>query len=228
MPSAPDCGGTGKCGPAAREAPRPTAGAAATSWHPPGTPRLADTARKGRADPMGREAAPSQSAACSLCRGGRCPKPSSRRTRLRDQGLTGALLTNTTSRTPTRTRAACCSTAVRQGKIWRAYDWVDDPDVVVIGGAEPEFGYEALNRVFGDLGHGARLVTMHGDLYRRTGEGLRLDTGPFSRGWRRRPGRRRSRPASPRRPSSSPLWRAAAERFRHIPGTIRPRTGPGL
>jgi hypothetical protein len=68
---------------------------------------------------------------------------------------------------------------------------------------------------------------MHGDLYRRTGEGLRLDTGPFSRGWRRRPGRRQSRPASPRRPSSSPLWRAAAERFRHIPGTIRPRTGPG-
>jgi HAD superfamily hydrolase (TIGR01458 family) len=58
----------------------------------------------------------------------------------------------------------------------------DEPDVVVIGGAGPEFGYEALNRVFGHLRRGARLVAMHRGLYWRTEEGLRLDTGAFLEG----------------------------------------------
>jgi len=34
----------------------------------------------------------------------------------------------------------------------------DDPDVVVVGGAGAGFGYVALNRVFGHLQQGARLV----------------------------------------------------------------------
>jgi HAD superfamily hydrolase (TIGR01458 family) len=58
----------------------------------------------------------------------------------------------------------------------------DEPDVVVIGGAGPEFGYEALNLVFGHLRRGARLVAMHRNLYWRTDEGLRLDTGAFLEG----------------------------------------------
>ncbi|MFE0514306.1 HAD-IIA family hydrolase [Streptomyces sp. NPDC058964] len=54
-----------------------------------------------------------------------------------------------------------------------------EPDVVVVGGAGPEFGYEALNRAFGHLQRGARLVAMHRNLYWRTDAGLQLDTGAF-------------------------------------------------
>ncbi|MFE5887536.1 HAD-IIA family hydrolase [Streptomyces sp. NPDC056462] len=53
------------------------------------------------------------------------------------------------------------------------------PDVVVVGGAGPEFGYAALNRAFGHLQRGARLVAMHRNLYWRTDAGLQLDTGAF-------------------------------------------------
>ncbi len=53
----------------------------------------------------------------------------------------------------------------------------DEPEVVVLGGAGPEFGYEALNGVFADLQRGAALVAMHRNLYWRTAHGLELDTG---------------------------------------------------
>ncbi|MFF4394641.1 HAD-IIA family hydrolase [Streptomyces sp. NPDC001480] len=56
------------------------------------------------------------------------------------------------------------------------------PDVVVVGGAGPEFGYTALNRVFGHLQRGARLVAMHRNLYWRTEAGLQLDAGAFLSG----------------------------------------------
>ncbi|MQS17053.1 HAD-IIA family hydrolase [Streptomyces kaniharaensis] len=62
---------------------------------------------------------------------------------------------------------------------------VDDPDdaeVVLIGGAGPEFGYRALDRAFAALQGGARLVAMHRNAYWRTGEGLRLDSGAFVAG----------------------------------------------
>src|SRR6266700_2712356 len=55
-------------------------------------------------------------------------------------------------------------------------------DVVLIGGAGPEFSYQALNRAFGQLQRGARLVAMHRGLYWRTSEGLQLDTGAFLAG----------------------------------------------
>ncbi|MFJ3304329.1 TIGR01458 family HAD-type hydrolase [Streptomyces sp. NPDC086549] len=55
----------------------------------------------------------------------------------------------------------------------------EGPDVVVVGGAGPEFGYAELNRAFGHLQRGARLVAMHRNLYWRTDEGLQLDTGAF-------------------------------------------------
>jgi len=61
----------------------------------------------------------------------------------------------------------------------------DDPapvDVVLIGGAGPEFSYRALNRAFGHLQAGARLVAMHRGLYWRTSEGLQLDSGAFVAG----------------------------------------------
>jgi HAD superfamily hydrolase (TIGR01450 family) len=53
------------------------------------------------------------------------------------------------------------------------------PDVVVVGGAGPEFGYEALNDVFGHLQRGAELLAMHRNLFWRTDAGLQLDSGAF-------------------------------------------------
>ena len=58
----------------------------------------------------------------------------------------------------------------------------DHPDVVLIGGAGPEFGYRALNEVFGHLHGGARLVALHRNRYWRTDAGLQLDTGAFLAG----------------------------------------------
>lgn len=55
-------------------------------------------------------------------------------------------------------------------------------DVVVVGGAGPEFDYAALDGAFGHLQRGARLVAMHRNLYWRTAEGLRLDSGAFLAG----------------------------------------------
>ncbi|MFC5805139.1 HAD-IIA family hydrolase [Streptomyces formicae] len=59
------------------------------------------------------------------------------------------------------------------------------PDVIVVGGAGPEFGYAALNRAFTHLQRGARLVAMHRNLYWRTDAGLQLDTGAFLLGLER-------------------------------------------
>jgi HAD superfamily hydrolase (TIGR01458 family) len=54
-----------------------------------------------------------------------------------------------------------------------------EADVVILGGAGPEFSYAALNRVFGSLLDGARLVAMGRTMYWRTDAGLQLDTGAF-------------------------------------------------
>jgi HAD superfamily hydrolase (TIGR01458 family) len=60
----------------------------------------------------------------------------------------------------------------------------EDPavDVVLVGGAGPQFSYQALNRAFGHLQRGARLVAMHRGLYWRTAAGLQLDSGAFVAG----------------------------------------------
>ena len=55
-------------------------------------------------------------------------------------------------------------------------------DLVLAGGAGPEFSYQALNQAFGHLQRGARLVAMHHGLYWRTDEGLQFDTGAFLAG----------------------------------------------
>ncbi|GAA0543507.1 HAD-IIA family hydrolase [Saccharopolyspora spinosporotrichia] len=55
----------------------------------------------------------------------------------------------------------------------------DDPDVVVLGGAGPEFSYGAINRVFRHVQRGAAFVAMHNSLRWRTSEGLALDSGAF-------------------------------------------------
>ena len=52
-------------------------------------------------------------------------------------------------------------------------------DIVVIGGAEELLTYEAMNAAFRMLMDGAMLLAMHTNLYWRTSEGLRLDSGPY-------------------------------------------------
>ncbi|MFI1936247.1 HAD-IIA family hydrolase [Streptomyces purpureus] len=58
-------------------------------------------------------------------------------------------------------------------------------DVVVLGGAGGDFTYQALNQAFRHVQRGARLVSMHRNLYWRTAEGLDLDTGAFLLGLER-------------------------------------------
>jgi HAD superfamily hydrolase (TIGR01458 family) len=52
-------------------------------------------------------------------------------------------------------------------------------DIVVIGGAEELFTYEAMNAAFRMLMDGAVLLAMHRNLYWRSSDGLRLDSGPY-------------------------------------------------
>ena len=56
----------------------------------------------------------------------------------------------------------------------------DEPaDLVLLGGAGPEFSYGALNRALGLILEGAPLVAMHHNRYWRTSDGFALDTGGF-------------------------------------------------
>lgn len=57
-----------------------------------------------------------------------------------------------------------------------------DVDVVLLGGAGPEFTYEALNHALACLVEGAALVALHRNLVWRTAEGLALDTGAYVAG----------------------------------------------
>ncbi|GAB2821333.1 HAD-IIA family hydrolase [Actinocorallia aurea] len=59
----------------------------------------------------------------------------------------------------------------------------EDPDVVVVGGAGPDFDYPTVNRVFGFLNEGAHLVAMARNLSWRTADGLSLDAGAYLLGW---------------------------------------------
>jgi HAD superfamily hydrolase (TIGR01458 family) len=55
-------------------------------------------------------------------------------------------------------------------------------DVVVLGGAGPEFSYPAVNEVFSLLRAGAALVAMHQSLYWATSAGMELDSGAYLAG----------------------------------------------
>lgn len=55
-------------------------------------------------------------------------------------------------------------------------------DVVVIGGAGPEFSYERINHAFHLLAGGAALVAMHRNLLWRTDRGLDMDSGVYVTG----------------------------------------------
>lgn len=63
-----------------------------------------------------------------------------------------------------------------------------DVDVVLIGGAGPEFTYDALNRAFACLVAGARLVALQRSYTYRTASGLALDAGAYLGGLERAAG----------------------------------------
>lgn len=63
-----------------------------------------------------------------------------------------------------------------------------DVDVVLLGGAGPEFTYDALNHALACLEQGAALVALHRNLLWRTDAGLQLDTGAFALGLERAAG----------------------------------------
>lgn len=56
-----------------------------------------------------------------------------------------------------------------------------EADVVVVGGANERFSYQALNHAFRLVAGGAPLVAMHRSLYWRAADGLHLDGGAFVR-----------------------------------------------
>jgi len=55
----------------------------------------------------------------------------------------------------------------------------DKAEVAVLGGAGPEFEYEAMNQVLRLAIAGVPLIAMHGSLVWRTNAGFQLDTGAF-------------------------------------------------
>jgi HAD superfamily hydrolase (TIGR01458 family) len=55
----------------------------------------------------------------------------------------------------------------------------ESPEVVVLGGAGPEFDYPTLNRIFRMAMDGTPVIAMHRNLYWMTKDGLQLDTGAF-------------------------------------------------
>jgi HAD superfamily hydrolase (TIGR01458 family) len=58
-------------------------------------------------------------------------------------------------------------------------DRPEDAEVVVLGGAGPEFTYELLDRAFRVVLAGAAFVVMHRNLTWRVADGLALDSGAF-------------------------------------------------
>lgn len=58
----------------------------------------------------------------------------------------------------------------------------DDPDVVVLGGAGPEFTHDALSRVYRWMADGVPAVAMHRGMMWQTADGPRVDTGLYQAG----------------------------------------------
>jgi HAD superfamily hydrolase (TIGR01458 family) len=64
----------------------------------------------------------------------------------------------------------------------RLVGWDDDPDVILLSGADESFEFENLNRVYRALLGGAAFVTMHRTMSWLTSDGVCLDTGAYVAG----------------------------------------------
>lgn len=58
----------------------------------------------------------------------------------------------------------------------------DEAEVVVVGGAGPEFTFDAVNRAFRMLRNGAALVAMHKSISWMTSDGITVDSGVYIHG----------------------------------------------
>lgn len=58
----------------------------------------------------------------------------------------------------------------------------EDAEVIVIGGANDDFSYDTVNRIFRQVKEGAVLVGMHRNLYWKTARGWELDGGAYIAG----------------------------------------------
>lgn len=63
------------------------------------------------------------------------------------------------------------------------------PDVVVLGGAGPEYGHLTLSRVYDWMTQGVPVVAMHRSTAWNTADGLRIDTGIYLTGMEQASGR---------------------------------------
>lgn len=70
------------------------------------------------------------------------------------------------------------------------YDGGDAPDVVLLGGAGPEYSHLTLSRVYEWMAQGVPVVAMHRSTAWTTTEGLRIDTGMYLIGMEETSGRK--------------------------------------
>ncbi|OAT68545.1 HAD family hydrolase [Mycobacteroides immunogenum] len=66
----------------------------------------------------------------------------------------------------------------------------EDPDVIILGGAGPQFDHVALSRVYELMAQGVPIVAMHRNAVWSTREGLRVDTGVYLAGMEQVSGRK--------------------------------------
>lgn len=66
----------------------------------------------------------------------------------------------------------------------------DDPDVIILGGAGPQFEHATLSRVYELMAQGIPVVAMHRNTVWSTREGLRVDTGVYLAGMEQVSGRK--------------------------------------
>ena len=71
----------------------------------------------------------------------------------------------------------------------RLVGWDDNPDVVLLSGADASYEFESLNRVYRALLGGAAFVTMHRTMSWLTSDGVCLDTGAYVAGLEQAVGR---------------------------------------
>jgi ribonucleotide monophosphatase NagD (HAD superfamily) len=86
----------------------------------------------------------------------------------------------------------------------------ETPDVVLLGGAGPEYSHLTLSRVYEWMAQGVPVVAMHRSTAWTTTEGLRIDTGMYLIGMEETSGRNATAVGKPAPASSSPPPRDSA------------------
>ena len=137
-----------------------------------------------------------------------------------DEVITAAVLTAEYVRNRYRTRDVSWSTAGRSRKTWPASTssirassaapkHPATPDVVLLGGAGPEYSHLTLSWVYDWMAQGVPVVAMHRTAWTTTDQ-LRVDTGIYLIGMEETSGRKATAVGKPAPEGFSPLqggWR---------------------